>query len=69
MVGLDTQTASQLVAPLVHELGYSSPRLSLEDSLAEVDLDCPAYLLDGDSLLLEETETTRDPRGGKIIKK
>ncbi|XP_068200560.1 LOW QUALITY PROTEIN: uncharacterized protein [Palaemon carinicauda] len=55
------QTAGQAMSSLVQELRLATYSLALADSQAEVDLDAPAHLLDGDTVILRDAIDTYDP--------
>ncbi|KAK8744677.1 hypothetical protein OTU49_000564 [Cherax quadricarinatus] len=61
VVGEGTQTVGQAIRPVAQELRLVSFALALADSHAEVDLDAPAHLLDGDTILLQDAIDSFDP--------
>jgi hypothetical protein len=54
-----------LVAPIIQEFSVTKFRLLLAGSLARVNLDADVSLLEGDILIIEDTNKPQDPRGGK----
>lgn len=64
-MGTDDQSVRELLLPLTQSLGLTSFALFLHDSMAEVDLEAPAMLLDGDKVILNDLKKKDDFQTGK----
>lgn len=67
VVGDGTQTVGQAVSHVAQDLNLTTFSLALADSQAEVDLDAPAHLLDGDTILLHDAIDTFNPAVGELL--
>ena len=59
------QTVGQALRKTAQEHCMATFSLALADSHAEVDLEAPAHLLDGDIIILQDASDTSDPSIGK----
>lgn len=64
-MGDGTHTVGQALRTTALEHGMTTFSLALADSHAEVDLEAPAHLLDGDTIILEDAFVPSDPSEGK----